>query len=439
MQNISVKPNFNVNDIKNKNILIPNFNYNYNFNLGQLKPVDDPNKIDLYNNSLMIFDQLQNTYSNNTISANEIYRTYNYSLKNLRENSKNLKLEDISKRAHFYFYLYNLINKKKCQQISNEEYKCSFLNTNLPFQPNNKKIQININNPLFNLNNLNSYYKQNQPNNNLYNGAIMNNGLYAYNNKNNLLNNSMSTASGSNMNNNFLFSFDNKNKNQFLEKKRNSEKNNLNIDSQSNNMNNMSQNSNKKKKKKNRNKNKNKNKNNIIDAQEKEKEKQENQNITSNNTSNNNINQDKNNNKKKKESPMIQIEKNDLKIKKLKQINKSKNNSSKNNQEKDSTKNNNNIQNEIKTLEYTKEKKELQLFEKDLKDYLKRTMSDIRKDAFFKNVLPQSVKFMKNLFNKGCDVQINQMYPIYRNHIEEISLKIEPGGRIKINKNQLKE
>ena len=409
MQNISVKPNFNMNDIQNKNILMPNFNYNYNFNLGQMKPIDDPTKIDLYNNSLMIFDQLQNAYPNNSLSASEIYNTYNYSLKNLRENSKNLKLEDITKRTHFYFYLYNLINKKKCQKLDNEEYKCSFINTNMPFQPNNKKIQININN-------------------NLFNRAMMNNGIYAYNNKNGLLNNSMSTSSGSNMNNNFIFSFENNNnKNQFLEKKRNLDNTSSNENSILNN-NNMSQSGTKKKKKK-KNKNKNKNKKNAGKngknvVQEKQQE------IICNNNNNNNA-QDKNI-KKKKESPMIQIENNDLKNKKLKQINRPNTNFNNNNETIEELSNTNSFEENIE------EKKEIKLFQKDLKDYLKRTMSDTRKIEFFKNIVPESLNFMKNLFNKGNNnIQMNRDYPIYRNNLMEISLMIEHGGKIKI-KSQLK-
>ena len=408
MQNISVKPNFNMNDIQNKNILMPNFNYNYNFNLGQMKPIDDPTKIDLYNNSLMIFDQLQNAYPNNSLSASEIYNTYNYSLKNLRENSKNLKLEDITKRTHFYFYLYNLINKKKCQKLDNEEYKCSFINTNMPFQPNNKKIQININN-------------------NLFNRAMMNNGIYAYNNKNGLLNNSMSTSSGSNMNNNFIFSFENNNnKNQFLEKKRNLDNTSSNENSILNN-NNMSQSGTKKKKKKNKNKNKNKKnagKNGKNVVQEKQQE------IICNNNNNNNS-QDKNI-KKKKESPMIQIENNDLKNKKLKQINRPNTNFNNNNETIEELSNTNSFEENIE------EKKEIKLFQKDLKDYLKRTMSDTRKIEFFKNIVPESLNFMKNLFNKGNNnIQMNRDYPIYRNNLMEISLMIEHGGKIKI-KSQLK-
>ena len=408
MQNISVKPNFNMNDIQNKNILMPNFNYNYNFNLGQMKPIDDPTKIDLYNNSLMIFDQLQNAYPNNSLSASEIYNTYNYSLKNLRENSKNLKLEDITKRTHFYFYLYNLINKKKCQKLDNEEYKCSFINTNMPFQPNNKKIQININN-------------------NLFNRAMMNNGIYAYNNKNGLLNNSMSTSSGSNMNNNFIFSFENNNnKNQFLEKKRNLDNTSSNENSILNN-NNMNQSGTKKKKKKNKNKNKNKKnagKNGKNAVQEKQQE------IICNNNNNNNA-QDKNI-KKKKESPMIQIENNDLKNKKLKQINRPNTNFNNNNETIEELSNTNSFEENIE------EKKEIKLFQKDLKDYLKRTMSDTRKIEFFKNIVPESLNFMKNLFNKGNNnIQMNRDYPIYRNNLMEISLMIEHGGKIKI-KSQLK-
>jgi len=406
MQNISVKPNFNMNDIQNKNILMPNFNYNYNFNLGQMKPIDDPTKIDLYNNSLMIFDQLQNAYPNNSLSASEIYNTYNYSLKNLRENSKNLKLEDITKRTHFYFYLYNLINKKKCQKLDNEEYKCSFINTNMPFQPNNKKIQININN-------------------NLFNRAMMNNGIYAYNNKNGLLNNSMSTSSGSNMNNNFIFSFENdNNKNQFLEKKRNLDNTSSNENSILNN-NNMNQSGTKKKKKKNKNKNKkNAGKNGKNVVQEKQQE------IICNNNNNNNA-QDKNI-KKKKESPMIQIENNDLKNKKLKQINRPNTNFNNNNETIEELSNTNSFEENIE------EKKEIKLFQKDLKDYLKRTMSDTRKIEFFKNIVPESLNFMKNLFNKGNNnIQMNRDYPIYRNNLMEISLMIEHGGKIKI-KSQLK-
>ena len=408
MQNISVKPNFNMNDIQNKNILMPNFNYNYNFNLGQMKPIDDPTKIDLYNNSLMIFDQLQNAYPNNSLSASEIYNTYNYSLKNLRENSKNLKLEDITKRTHFYFYLYNLINKKKCQKLDNEEYKCSFINTNMPFQPNNKKIQININN-------------------NLFNRAMMNNGIYAYNNKNGLLNNSMSTSSGSNMNNNFIFSFENNNnKNQFLEKKRNLDNTSSNENSILNNKN-MNQSGTKKKKKKNKNKNKNKKnagKNGKNVVQEKQQE------IICNNNNNNNA-QDKNI-KKKKESPMIQIENNDLKNKKLKQINRPNTNFNNNNETIEELSNTNSFEENIE------EKKEIKLFQKDLKDYLKRTMSDTRKIEFFKNIVPESLNFMKNLFNKGNNnIQMNRDYPIYRNNLMEISLMIEHGGKIKI-KSQLK-
>ena len=408
MQNISVKPNFNMNDIQNKNILMPNFNYNYNFNLGQMKPIDDPTKIDLYNNSLMIFDHLQNAYPNNSLSASEIYNTYNYSLKNLRENSKNLKLEDITKRTHFYFYLYNLINKKKCQKLDNEEYKCSFINTNMPFQPNNKKIQININN-------------------NLFNRAMMNNGIYAYNNKNGLLNNSMSTSSGSNMNNNFIFSFENNNnKNQFLEKKRNLDNTSSNENSILNN-NNMNQSGTKKKKKKNKNKNKNKKnagKNGKNVVQEKQQE------IICNNNNNNNA-QDKNI-KKKKESPMIQIENNDLKNKKLKQINRPNTNFNNNNETIEELSNTNSFEENIE------EKKEIKLFQKDLKDYLKRTMSDTRKIEFFKNIVPESLNFMKNLFNKGNNnIQMNRDYPIYRNNLMEISLMIEHGGKIKI-KSQLK-
>jgi hypothetical protein len=278
----------------------------------------------------------------------------------------------------------------------------------MPFQPNNKKIQININN-------------------NLFNRAMMNNGIYAYNNKNGLLNNSMSTSSGSNMNNNFIFSFENNNnKNQFLEKKRNLDNTSSNENSILNN-NNMNQSGTKKKKKKNKNKNKNKKnagKNGKNVVQEKQQE------IICNNNNNNNA-QDKNI-KKKKESPMIQIENNDLKNKKLKQINRPNTNFNNNNETIEELSNTNSFEENIE------EKKEIKLFQKDLKDYLKRTMSDTRKIEFFKNIVPESLNFMKNLFNKGNNnIQMNRDYPIYRNNLMEISLMIEHGGKIKI-KSQLK-
>lgn len=406
MQNFGLKPNFNMNEIQNKNILMPNFNYNYNFNLGQMKSMDQ-NKIDLYNSSLSLIDHLQNSYPNNAITSNEIYNIYNMTLKNLKENSKNNKLEDLTKKAHFYFSLYNLINKKKCQHIEKEEYKCSFSSTNLPNQPNNKKIQININN-------------------NLFNGAILNNGFYSYGNKNGLLNNNfnnvISGGLGQKLNNNNIYILDdndkdnentkskkvnNNDKNEFVGKKRNLD--NKVIDDEKNNK-------------------KKKTENNLAKNDKKCK--------TNNNNKNNNNSIKKKN--KKKESPMLEIQKDGLKS-----TNKSRKNMKKNNQNKINKLNNNWINNnnqkrspeEAKfswSNESEKEEEEKFLnFEKDLKDYLRRTISVNRQNIFFSNVLPESLEFIKNLFQKGSDIQINKLYPIYRNNNLELSLIIEPGGKIR--------
>ena len=405
MQDLALRSNTNMNEFPNKNILIPNFNYNYNFNLGQMKSMDQ-NKIDLFNSSLSLIDYLQNSYPNNAITENEIYNIYNMSLKNLKESSKNNKLEDLTKKAHFYFSLYNLINKKKCQYLEKEEYKCSFSSTNLPNQPNNKKIQININN-------------------NLFNGAILNNGFYSYGNKNGLLNNNfnnvISGGLGQKLNKNNIYTLDdndkdnestkskkvnNNDKNDFVGKKRNLDK--KVIDDETNNK-------------------KKKTENNITKNDKKDK--------TNNNKNNNNSIKEKN---KKKESPMLEIQKDGLKS-----TNKSRKNLKNNNQNKNNKSNNNWINNNKQkkkaadakfswSNESEKEEEEKFLnFEKDLKDYLRRTISVNRQNIFFSNVLPESLEFIKNLFQKGSDIQINKLYPIYRNNNLELSLIIEPGGKIR--------
>ena len=66
-----------------------------------------------------------------------------------------------------------------------------------------------------------------------------------------------------------------------------------------------------------------------------------------------------------------------------------------------------------------------------MKDYLRRTISETRKNTFFGNILPESLTFVRSLFQKGSNVQINKFYPIYRNNKIELSLIIEPGGKIR--------
>ena len=349
--------------------MMPNFNNNYNINLNQMKPID-PNKIDLYNSSLSIFDKIKKATQNCTLNGSDIYNIYDMRLDNFKESCKKNKLEDITKKAQFYFTLYNLINKKKCQHIIKNEYKCSFINTNLPFQPN-KKIQININNKLFN-------------------GAILNPGMFQYNNKNgfinNKINNNNSGGFGANFDKNIYIDdkdnentkskkMNSKNNNDFVGKKRNSDNIILEQDS------------------------------NDTDSSKQNKKKKNNENIS-----------EKNKNVKKKESPMLNIQKNEF---------------TNNNRFR---KRNNNIQKESKftmPAESEKEEEEYANFEKDLKDYLRRTISEKRQNIFFGNILPESLDFVRNLFQKGSNIQINKFYPIYRNNNKELSLIIEPGGKIK--------
>ena len=388
MQNFGFKPNFTMNDIRNKNILMPNFNYNYNFNIGQMKQMDQ-NKIDLCKNSVSIIDKLQNIYPNNSVTANEIYNIYNMSLNNLRESSKNNKLEDITKKAQFYFNLYNIINKKKCQHIENNVYKCSFLTTNLPNQSNNKKIQININN-------------------NLFHGAIINNGFYSFQNRNGFVN--------SNYNNNSF--------------SQNSSKSSITIDDDD-----KLNKGTKSKKMVNKD-----NENGLIGKKRNLDDKAING--ESNNKKKkveNNNNNNKNQKSKKGESPMLEINKNQLKsVQKLKKNDRKNNRDKKHRNKNDYNRmNNRKIQEETEakfSWEKVSEKEEEEKFmnfEKDLKDYLRRTISANRQNEFFSNVIPESLDIVKNLFQKNSNLQVNKLYPIYRNDKFELSLIIEPGGKIR--------
>ena len=385
MQNFGFKPNFTMNDIRNKNILMPNFNYNYNFNIGQMKQMDQ-NKIDLCKNSVSIIDKLQNIYPNNSVTANEIYNIYNMSLNNLRESSKNNKLEDITKKAQFYFNLYNIINKKKCQHIENNVYKCSFLTTNLPNQSNNKKIQININN-------------------NLFNGAIINNGFYSFQNRNGFVNSNYNNNSFSQNSSKSSITIDDDDK--------------LNKGTKSKKMVNKDNEKGLLGKKRNLD-------DKAINGEHNDKKKK---------LENNN----KNLKSKKGESPMLEINKNQLKsVQKLKKNDRKNNRDKKHRNKKDYNRmNNRKIQEETEakfSWEKVSEKEEEEKFmnfEKDLKDYLRRTISANRQNEFFSNVIPESLDIVKNLFQKNSNLQVNKLYPIYRNDKFELSLIIEPGGKIR--------
>jgi len=134
-------------------------------------------------------------------------------------------------------------------------------------------------------------------------------------------------------------------------------------------------------------------------------------------------NNNKNQKSKKGESPMLEINKNQLKsVQKLKKNDRKNNRDKKHRNKKDYNRmNNRKIQEETEakfSWEKVSEKEEEEKFmnfEKDLKDYLRRTISANRQNEFFSNVIPESLDIVKNLFQKNSNLQVNKLYPIYRN------------------------
>ena len=119
-------------------------------------------------------------------------------------------------------------------------------------------------------------------------------------------------------------------------------------------------------------------------------------------------NNNKNLKSKKGESPMLEINKNQLKsVQKLKKNDRKNNRDKKHRNKKDYNRmNNRKIQEETEakfSWEKVSEKEEEEKFmnfEKDLKDYLRRTISANRQNEFFSNVIPESLDIVKNLFQK---------------------------------------
>ena len=98
--------------------------------------------------------------------------------------------------------------------------------------------------------------------------------------------------------------------------------------------------------------------------------------------------------------------------------------------EEESKKAENNQSEGVVNLELLKDEKFIQ-FEKDLKDYLRRIISDKRKNNFFKNVLPESLEIVKKLFIRNNNISPDIVLPIYKNDFLELSLSIEKGGIIR--------
>ena len=94
--------------------------------------------------------------------------------------------------------------------------------------------------------------------------------------------------------------------------------------------------------------------------------------------------------------------------------------------------NNENVNNNNQTeTNNDEEDEELKEFEKDLRDYLRRTISEERKYIFFGNIIPESLHVILNLFKKNYKIIADKQFPLYRNKKVEISLYVEKGGKIK--------
>ena len=149
---------------------------------------DDPKKFNLYKISDNIFNKISDLYPSNTINSTEIYRTYNYTLEEIKTKSKYFKKDDLLKRAQFFFSLYHRINCSqinqlyyfnKYNQINKNSFCVNFSNTIFPGQMDKPINQKNFSKPSINLN-------KNNFNKNIYNN--MNSNINALNN-NNMLDN----------------------------------------------------------------------------------------------------------------------------------------------------------------------------------------------------------------------------------------------------------
>ena len=136
---------------------------------------DDQRKLNLYKISQNIFSKIEDSYPSNTINSTEVFRTFSYSLNELKSKSQYFKKEDLLKRANFYFSLYHRINCSqinqfynfnKYNQINQNTFCINFSNTFFPNQATNNNN--NNNNTNDNDNDMNSN-KNNM--NNLFNGC----------------------------------------------------------------------------------------------------------------------------------------------------------------------------------------------------------------------------------------------------------------------------
>ena len=239
----NLKINLTNSKFQNKNIIPQNENYIHQntFNILNLDTIKPESQIDLYESSVSAFEKVQKYYPCNTINSTEIYRTYDYSLDDIKNKSKKMKISDIMKRLNFYMDIFHLFDFQNGTHIYKDRFLFYMKNMNFPLQPlDNDKEKIvhnrlilynsnlknkNKNKELFHMALDNKNNDENNPNNsnNIENKEIIN----KENDKNviikkekndnindeNLNNNNENISNKNNINNNI--------NNEFLGKKRN--------------------------------------------------------------------------------------------------------------------------------------------------------------------------------------------------------------------------
>ena len=84
---------------------------------------------------------MKEIYPINTINATEIFRTYNYSLKESNTKSETMKIKDLTKKAHFYYDLFNLFNYKNETHLYRDRFKFWLTSTKFPLELAYKKVE----------------------------------------------------------------------------------------------------------------------------------------------------------------------------------------------------------------------------------------------------------------------------------------------------------
>ena len=201
----------------------PNYIHQNTFNILNLDTIKPESQIDLYESSVSAFEKVQKYYPCNTINSTEIYRTYDYSLDDIKNKSKKMKISDIMKRLNFYMDIFHLFDFQNGTHIYKDRFLFYMKNMNFPLQPlDNDKEKIVHNRLIL----YNSNLKNKNKNKELFHMSLdnKNNDENNPNNSNNIENNVIikkeknDNINGENSNKNDI---NNNINNEFLGKKRN--------------------------------------------------------------------------------------------------------------------------------------------------------------------------------------------------------------------------